>query len=117
MDISDGANQPILVGPTELLDLDNAFSSARQCVAAQQHRNGAGMTGHAGQACSEPGRACDCAHGPDREIETFQYRSLLDMQFDIGQQFAARPCRRTDMIGIEAELDQRIAHRNSGAVP
>ena len=34
----------------------------------------------------------------------FQHRPLLDVQFDIGMQFAARPRRRADMIGIEAEL-------------
>ena len=40
-------------------------------------------------------------------MEAFQHRTLLDMQFDIGQEFTTRPCRGTDMIGIEAELDKR----------
>src|SRR6266849_5864749 len=47
----------------------------------------------------------------------FQHRPLLDMEFDIGKQFAAGPCRCSDMIGIETELDERIAHRNSGTIP
>ena len=43
--------------------------------------------------------------------------SLLDVQLDIGQQFAARARGGADMIGIEAEFRQRIAHRHAGSVP
>ena len=46
----------------------------------------------------------------------FQHRTLLDVKFEIGQQFAARPCRRADMSGVETKLDQRLAHRNPGGV-
>ena len=74
------------------------------------------MAGHAGEARREPRRARDRGDDADRQIVAFQHRPLLDVQFDIGQQFAAHPRRRTDMIGIEAELHQRIAHGDAGLV-
>jgi hypothetical protein len=74
------------------------------------------MARHAGQAGRKPGRAGDRAHTPNREIEALQHRPLLDMQFDIGQQFAARSCRGADMVGVEAEFGERIAHRYPGAI-
>jgi hypothetical protein len=42
-----------------------------------------------------------------------RHRALLDVEFEIGQQFAAGPCRRPDMFGVKTELQQSIAHRNS----
>ena len=39
-----------------------------------------------------------------------QHRPLLDMQLDIGMQFAARPRRRADMLRIEPEPHHRLAH-------
>ena len=55
-------------------------------------------------------------HHADGKVLLLQHRPLLDVQFDIGMQFAARPRRRTDMIGIEAELHHRLAHRDAAAV-
>jgi cation diffusion facilitator CzcD-associated flavoprotein CzcO len=74
------------------------------------------MAGHAGPARREPGGARYRAHDSDRQIEAFQHRSLLDVEFDIGQQFAAGPRGRADMVGIETELGERIAHRDAGGV-
>ena len=54
----------------------------------------------------KPRRARDRGHHPDRQILLFQHRPLLDVQFEIGEQFAARPRGGADMIGIEAELRQ-----------
>ena len=52
-------------------------------------------------------------HHADGKVLLLQHRPLLDMQFDIGMQFATRPRRRTDMIGIEPELLHRLAHRQA----
>src|ERR1700732_4807853 len=116
MDVSDSPDQPVFIGPAELLDRDDTFRSTRQRVAPQHHRHRPGMAGHAGPAGSEPRGARDRAHDSDWQIEAFEHRSLLDMEFDIGQQFAARPRSRADMVGIETELRKRIAHRNSGGI-
>src|SRR5450631_1505078 len=40
MDVSDGPDQAVFVGPAELFDFDNAFRSPRQRIAPQQHRHG-----------------------------------------------------------------------------
>ena len=111
IDIPDGADQSVLVGPAELLDLDDALGRTGERVTAQQHRHRAGMAGHAGEACREPRRARDRGDYSDREIKTFQHRTLLDVQFDIGQQFAAHPCRRADTIGSSPNFCS--AHRAS----
>ena len=52
----------------------------------------------------EPRGAAIAVTTPTGRFCCFQHRPLLDVQFDIGKQFAARPRRRTDMIGIEPEL-------------
>src|SRR6267142_7041217 len=74
------------------------------------------MAGHAGQLDREPGCAGNRGYHSDRQILGFQHRPLLDVEFDIGKQFAAGPRGRSDMVGIETELEERIAYRYSGAV-
>ena len=54
-------------------------------------------------SCRQPRGARDRRHHADRKTLLFQHRPLLDVQFDIGKQFAARACGRADMVGIEAE--------------
>ena len=117
IDIADGADQPVLVGPAEFLDRDDAFGGTRQRIAPQHHRHRAGMAGHAGEASPRAASRPQIAvTTPTGEIQPLQHRALLDVQFDIGQQFAARPRGRADMVGIEPELRQRLAHREAGAV-
>ena len=103
---------PRRIGQAQLLDLDDAFGRARQRVAPQCHRHGAGVTGHAGEPRRQTGGAGNRADHADRQIFRLQHRALLDVQLDIGQQFAARPCGGADMIGVETELNQRLAHRD-----
>ena len=55
-------------------------------------------------------------HHADGQVSCFQHRPLLDMQLEIGQQLAPRPRSRADMVGIEAELHERLAHRHAIAV-
>ena len=74
------------------------------------------MAGHAGQACREPGGARYRRDDADRQIQAFQHRPLLDVQFKVGKQFGAGPCSRSDMAGIEAELRKRVAQQDSFAV-
>ena len=74
------------------------------------------MAGHAGENDRQPGRARDRGHDADRQVLAFEHRPLLDMQFDIAMQFAPAPGRRADMIGIEPELRQRLAHGEAGFV-
>ena len=64
----------------------------------------------------QPCRARDRSDDADRKVLRFQHRALLDMQLEIGQQFAPRSRGGADMIGIEAELPQRIAHGNAGGI-
>ncbi len=52
----------------------------------------------------------------DRKIFRFEHRALLDMQLEIGQQFAAGARGGADMIGIEAEFLQRLAHGDAGGI-
>ena len=59
---------PAFVGPAEFLDRDDAFGRARQRVAPQRHRHRAGVAGHAGQSCREPGGARDRRHHADRQV-------------------------------------------------
>ena len=96
---ADGADQAGLVGPAELLDRDDAFGGARQRVAPQRHRHRAGVAGHAGEVRRQPRGASYRRHHADGKVLLLQHRPLLDVQFDIGMQFAARPRRRADMIG------------------
>ncbi len=117
MDVPDSPDQPIFVGPAERLDRNDAFRGTCQRIAPQQHRHGAGMPGHAGETCRKSRRARYRRHHPDRQTLGFQHRALLDVEFQIGKQFAAGPCGRADMVGIETESGERIAHRCSGAVP
>ena len=39
-----------------------------------------------------------------------QHRPLLDMQLDIGMQFAARPRRRADLRRVQPKLHHGLAH-------
>ena len=98
VDVADGADQAVRVGPAKLLDRDDAFGGARQRIAPQRHRHRAGMTGHAGEADRQPRGAGDRRDHADRQIVALQHRPLLDVQFDIGEQFAAAraPPRRYD---------------------
>ena len=68
MDVADGADQPVFVGPAELLDRDDAFGGAGERVAPQRHRHGAGVAGHAGQAGRQPCRARDRGDDTDRQV-------------------------------------------------
>ena len=52
-------------------------------------------------------------HHADGKALLLQHRPLLDMQFDIGMQLAARPRCRAEMVGIEPELHHRLAHGES----
>jgi len=36
----------------------------------------------------------------DRQIQAFQHRPLLDVEFEVGKQFGAGPCSRSDMVGV-----------------
>ena len=90
--------------------------SAAPRVAAKRHRHRAGVPGHAGQPRGKPCRTSDRADHTDGQVLSFQHRPLLDVQFEIGKQLAPRPRRRADMIGVEAERDERIAHRHALAV-
>ena len=53
------------------------------------------------------------APASDGKALLLQYRSLLDMQFDIGMQLAAGPRRRADMLRVEPELHHGLAHGES----
>ena len=46
---ADGADKAGFVGLAELLKGDDTFGGAHQRIAAQRHRHGAGMAGHAGE--------------------------------------------------------------------
>jgi hypothetical protein len=50
---------------------------------------------------------------PYRKLLRFKHGPLLDMQFEIGEQFAGRARCGADVIGIEAEGDHRLAHRDT----
>ena len=65
---------------------------------------------------SQAGGAGNRRHDADRQALLFEHRPLLDVQFDIGEQFAAGSRGRADMFGVEPELGNRLAHRNAGAV-
>ena len=110
-DGTDGADQSGAICLAEFLDRHDAFGGARQRIAPQRHRHRAGMAGHAGEICRQPRGAGYRRHHADGKVLLLQHRPLLDVQFDIGMQFATRPRRRTDMIGIEPELLHRLAHR------
>ena len=64
----------------------------------------------------EPRGAGDRGDDADRQVLLLQHRPLLDMQFDIGEQLAAGARRGADMLGIETELQHRLAHGDAGAV-
>jgi hypothetical protein len=104
VNVSDGPDQSAVVCAAQFLDRGDAFRGTRKRITAQQHRHRAGMAGHPGQVRRQPRRSGDRGDDADRQVFGFQHRPLLDVQFDIGQQFAGRPRRRADMIGIQPEL-------------
>ena len=113
VDVADGADQAVPVGAAKMLDRADALGGARERIAPQRHRYGAGVPGHAGQPRRHPCRARNRGDDADGKVFGFQHRPLLDMQFEIGEQFAAGTRGGADMIGIEAEVLQRLAHGNA----
>ena len=117
MDIADGAHKSAVIGTTEFLDRADGLGRAGQRIATERHRHRAGVPGHPGQPCREPRRARDCRDDANRQASLLQHRTLLDMEFEIAEQFAPRPRRRADVIGVEPEIGDRLAQGHSTPVP
>src|SRR5580658_9023798 len=89
------------------------FRRARQSIATQRHRSGAGVIGLAFEVKHQPALPRDAVHNAERHPEMLQHRTLLDMKFqiseDIGRQSGVGNARRVETKianGAGDEIDQ-----------
>src|SRR5215831_12542692 len=61
----------------------NPFGGSGERVVPKIHRSSAGVIGLAREANLQPALAYDCFDDRERKIETFENRTLLDVEFQI----------------------------------
>src|SRR5690606_2260816 len=91
------------------LDRQHHLGEGGERIAPERHRRGAGMAGEAGEAAVVPDNALAVMDDADGLALGFEYRPLLNMQFDE----TAEPAGADRLAPAIADRLQRLSHRDA----
>ncbi len=100
----------------DALDRRHALRGRSERIAAQAHRHGTGVSGHAGEFDVEAIASVDRSDHADRQAFAFEHRPLLDVQFRVRMDLCHGMRRIGDPGRIESERSQRSTHRDAGGI-
>jgi hypothetical protein len=98
------------------LDEEHHLACRSERVLPAAHRHRSGVAGEPRDTHAYPRGAGDRGDDAHRQVLVQQHGALLDMRFDIRNDVSAAPVERAPTIGIAAEVDQRLSHRDPTVV-
>src|SRR5678815_1634914 len=96
---------------------EDEFRRRAECIAAQIHGRGSGVSRTSDELDADPALSRDAADRADREALPFEHRSLFDVNFNVSEKLALIAFRALDALLLDERQITFLQRAGKGATP